>query len=191
MELVNTVAPASNPVTTAEAKTQLNITHSTDDTLIAGLISSAVALLDGRNGFLRRALMPQTWTWTFDNFPACDAFELPFPPLQSVTSITYKDANGDVQTLATSVYEVVTSEFVGKVRLKNLQTWPVVYTQPGSVTVTFVAGYADASAVPAPIKHALKLIISRLYGMRGDEATEASAIPDMARHLLEPYRVRS
>jgi hypothetical protein len=54
--------------------------------------------------------------------------------------------------------------------------------------VTFVAGYGDAAAVPAPIRQALLLMIGELYADRGDG--ESHGLSPAADRLLAPYKVR-
>jgi len=64
-------------------------------------------------------------------------------------------------------------------------------THPGfsAVSVQFVAGYGDATDVPAGIKHAVLLIVGDLYENRENAAPRgASSLPLTAERLLWPYR---
>ena len=106
MALTLISAPATTPVSVAEAKTHLHITGSDDDTYIGDLVDVATGYLDGRDGALSRALITQTWDYTLTSFPQEDHIAIPLPPLQSVTSISYYDTNGDSQTFASSKYLV-------------------------------------------------------------------------------------
>ena len=58
-----------------------------------------------------------------DNLPY---FEVPQPRLISVTSIKYTDTNGDIQTLATSVYFVDIANEPSRITLKHNQIWPTI-----------------------------------------------------------------
>ncbi len=76
-----------------------------------------------------------------------------------------------------------------KIVLKNGSTWPsVVIRNVNGVQVKAALGYGSAaSAVPSPIKEAIKIGVSRLYQHRGDDAVD-EGLPKTAQLLLEPYR---
>ncbi len=106
--------------------------------------------------------------------------ELPYPPLVSVSSVQYLDAGNVAQTLATTVYNVVTSRTPGAIELAFGQTWPVTYTHPEAVTITFVAGHGDSSQVPELVKAGIKLLMAHWYDHRGDTATVPMAVEAIA-----------
>jgi len=58
--------PAAEPVTLASAKSWLRVDHSSDDTLISGLISAA---RDHVERYIRRSLVRTTWRMMLDTFP--------------------------------------------------------------------------------------------------------------------------
>lgn len=172
---IRTVAPAATPVTVAEAKAHCRVTTSADDTLIGSLIDAAVSKLDGWSGILGRCLVTQTWTQTFDDFG--DEMYLPFPSC-TVTSVVYLNAAGASTTLSTSIYGVRDGLGGCYIDLKHNQTWPTVYDEDEVVTVTFTAGYGDASAVPAAIKQAILLMVGGLY-------SNVKADPMLRREMVE------
>ncbi len=182
-----TTGPASEPVTTAQAKAQLNVDFDTDDTYIDLLVAAARTTVENHT---QRGLINQTWTLKLDDFP--DTFTLPRAPLSSVTSITYIDGDGNSQTLATSVYDVDTQSEPGRVLLAYGQTWPTTRDQVNAVTVTYVVGYGSAaSSVPEPFKHAIKLLVAHWYHQR-EAVTSNSApreVPFTVDALLTPYRL--
>ena len=92
--------PQSLPVSIPEVKAagRLDGLDESEDVVIAGLIRSAVAEIDGAHGWLGRALISQSWTLWLDHFPR--TIRVPLPPLQSVDAIRYDDADGVSQTLA-------------------------------------------------------------------------------------------
>lgn len=61
MTPTRTTAPASAPVTLAEAKLHCRVDDNEDDALLTGLIMAAVGHLDGWAGVLGRCIMPQAW----------------------------------------------------------------------------------------------------------------------------------
>ncbi len=67
--LVLFTAPATEPVTTAEAKTHLRVDTSDDDTLIGTLITVARRRVENDS---RHQLVTATWDYTLDRFPECD-----------------------------------------------------------------------------------------------------------------------
>lgn len=180
-------APSVEPVTLAEAKLHCKVDAADDDSLITSLITAVRLQAEHLTG---RALVTQTWDVTLDAFPA-DSLELPFPPLQSVASITYLDADGASQTLAGTEYQVITNELVGRIVPAYGKTWPSTRAQPAAVTIRMVAGYGLAASVPASIKAWMLISIATLYAQR--EAIMQGASTELPRGfcegLLDAYRV--
>lgn len=134
-----TIAPTAEPISLAQAKRQLRVDGTDDDTYINSLIATARSYVEYQcNTQLVVATFKQNW----DYFPCTDEVCLNYSPLLSVSSITYVDTAGTIQTLSTDVYSVITHEKPGKIKLKYGQYWPSVRSQPDAVTVTFRAGYA-------------------------------------------------
>lgn len=180
--------PSAYPVTVEEAKAHLRIEHALDDTYIGTLIAAVTAELDGRQGWLRRALITQTWDYALPRFPVARRICIPFPPLQSVTSIKYFDADNAEQTFASDNYETITQDEQGYVALKQSASWPSTYEREAAVTIRYVAGYgAAATNVPANIRAAILLRVGELYTNRGDEAVHGDMAVTVKR-LLSPSR---
>lgn len=159
MGLTLITEPTVEPVTLAEAKTHLRITGTDHDTLITALIVAARQYLeDVKTG---RAFITQTWDLTMDSFPAC--ILVPFPPLQSVTSLKYYDTDGTEQTWDASNYRVDIASEPGRITPAYGVVWPSVRRQTGTITVRFVAGYGLAAAVPENVKHLVKLLIGTWF----------------------------
>ncbi len=192
MNLVRHTAPAATPVSLAEIKDHLRVEHNEDDALVALYLEAAVAHLDGDEGILGRALVTQTWDQTIDDFPHGDDLALMLAGVQSVTSITYRDFNGDPQTFAAESYMLRQRHGLTWVHLKDDYTWPETDDEPGAVTVRFLAGYGDAAAVPAALKAALMLHVGHLYENREPVVIGQSVagLPMAYDALVAPYRVR-
>ena len=121
---------------------------------------------------------------------------LPRPPLVSVSSITYVDPNGVAQTWSSSLYTVdaPAGDYAdtGRIFPNYGEIYPIARQQPGAVTITFVAGYGAAAAVPAALKAGMKLLIGNWWLNR--EAGQiirgsADILPFGVDALWQPFRV--
>ena len=191
MALKLITAPATEPVTSTEAKAHLRVDTTADDTLIGTLITAARQHVEAH---LRRALITQTWELVTDAFPVGDVLRLPLPPLVSVTSIKYTDEDGAESTFSSGLYVVDTDSTKGRVVLKNGETWPsVTLAAANGVRVRYVAGYGEASAVPRPIRQAILLLIGTMYENRESvlvaQGVTVAQLPFGVDALLMPYRI--
>lgn len=173
-------APTAQIVTLAEAKEHLRVEQDAEDALISGYIDAATGHLDGWNGILGRALALQTWEVSFDRFPA--EIILPFGPVESVVSVTYKDADGVTQTVDAADYDV--SKPRRLVAPVPGTSWPTA-TGRDCVTVQWVAG----GDIPKQAKQAALLLIGGWYEVR-ESISEAkmSEVPFGVISLLSPLR---
>lgn len=183
--------PAEEPVTLAEAMAQCRVEDAAENDLITGLM---LAGRDQVESITRRAILTQTWELVLDAWPQDRVIELPRPPLQSVESITYLDGAGVTQTLSAEQYQVATVSAPGRVVLARGASWPSVELAPvEAIRVRFVAGWADAASVPAPLKLAIKLLVGHWYENREEVSVGAgvaqSQIPYGVDALLASYRV--
>ncbi len=188
MALVEVTAPAVEPLTLAEAKDHLRVDHVNEDSLIEPMIKAARQFAEG---VTRRALITQTWDWLLDAFPAWE-LSVPKPPLQSVTSITYVDTDGNSQTLAASEYRVDNSTEPGRITPAFSKVWPVTRAVTGAVTVRIVAGYGVAGQdVPGEIRLAMAEHIGHWYEHRESVlvGTNVVKMPLTAERLLANYHV--
>lgn len=165
MILKRTSAPAVEPVSLAEAKEHLRVDISDDDDLIEGYITAAREYMEGAT---RRAFITQTWRLSLDAWPQSDEIQIPKPPLQSICSIVYYDADGISTTWDAANYIVDTDSEPGRVALAYGQFWPGVTLRPiNAIQITYTAGYGDAASdVPQWVKQAIKLLIGHWYENR-------------------------
>lgn len=183
-------APASEPVTLAEARAflQLDTDFTADDNLLSlVLIPTARAAAEHLTG---RALMPQTWRRTLDGFRC--GIELERSPLTAVTSVQYLDELGVWQTVGTDVYTVDVASEPGRLALKFGQVWPLPVMQIASVRIEYTAGYANAGAVPEAIKHWMLMRIRGLWEFRSESMEVLRGkleTPSFIDGLLDRYRV--
>jgi uncharacterized phiE125 gp8 family phage protein len=184
--LRQTVGPNDEPLSLTEVKLHLRLTSDLEDALLLLYMQAAREEVER---VTRRQLMTATWTLSLDSF-TCNIIKLPRAPLQSVTSITYLDTDGDSQTLATTVYGVDTLSEPGRVYLKTGQSWPSTYDQLNAITITYVAGWATYAQVPSPLKRLILLLVGHMYEHREASVEKALAlIPEGVERLAWLYRV--
>jgi len=199
-----TAAADELPIDLDRFKSQARIDSTTEDDLLRAYLSAAMSYLDGKDGILGRALMTQTWDWRLDDW--CPAFrdlgngiygaEAPLPPLQSVTSISYIDANNTTQTWASSNYQVDIYSTPGRICVAPAAQLPALYGSGklNQVTIRFIAGYgSNPTDVPEDIRHAIAFIASHWYERRLPMEFGAGQAIDIgltADALLLKYRMK-
>lgn len=191
MTLKLITAPATEPVTLAEAKLHLRIEGSItdEDDLVTALIKAAREDAEHQLG---RALVAQTWERVLDCFPAAE-IELGWPPVIAISSVTYIDAAGDSQTLASTGYSLDTDTAPGWLLPAYGTVWPATLDTAGAVRVRFTAGFGStASDVPSTIKAWMLVRVGTLYQHRSQVAAgvNLTAMPGaFVDRLLDRYRV--
>jgi uncharacterized phiE125 gp8 family phage protein len=182
--------PAGDLVSLDEAKAHLRVDVDDDNDYIEALVAAAVAHIDGPAGWLGRALLTQTLEWRGDEFGTCD-IRLPFPPVTEVLSVKYDDDDGVEQTVSDTTYRIVGQPGSPRLSLAYDQTWPTTRTQSEAVRIQYVAGYGEPADVPAPIKHAILILVAHWYANREPVAvgTIVTEMPMTVRALLFPYQI--
>jgi len=179
--------PIEEPLTLEDAKAHLRVDGDAEDVLITALIRAAREQVEHETG---RAMMTQTWDVSFDAWPAEDVVELPVPPVQSISSVSYVDGSGTTQTWSSAQWSLDASGIESRLVLGYGLTWPVARDQRNAITVRCVCGYSSAEAVPQALKQWMLLAIARMFELRepvvvGQAATELGFVD----RLLDPYRV--
>jgi uncharacterized phiE125 gp8 family phage protein len=132
------IQAVDNPVSLAEMKLHLRVTHSTEDELIKTITSAAADWCESYEG---QSYMMKTYRIFLDEFPS-NGIDLPNSPVVSITSIQYYDTNNALQTVSSSVYTLDKDSLPAKLYLSTNQVWPIAYSKEKSVIITYVAGYA-------------------------------------------------
>ena len=148
-------------------------------------------------GYVGKSLVTQTLELVGTAFPS-DYFELPFGPVQSVTSVIYVDEDGIEQTMDAADYDLNTDVSPSRVQLAyDVDAWPTARDAYNSVRVRYVAGYTPVGDSPSfgnitpSLKIGILLMLGHLYENR--ETTQASAVTEIpmgARVFLDKDRVR-
>lgn len=194
------VTPPASAVTLDEAKLHLRVTSTAEDTLITSYIAAACQHIDGPDGWLGRALAPQTLELQCP-LP-CEPVRLPYSPLISLTSVKYLDAAGAEQTADLEDFYLYGSEGNVLTPASGTPVWSGGSRREDALRVRYTAGYvADPAAdplvpaLPAPIKAAILLMVSDLYNARETfvEGRTVYAVPMSltVERLLAPYRIYS
>ena len=139
--------------------------YGADDTYISNLIKVTREYAEWT--LLQRAIITQTLQYTTDKFN--DIIRLPMPTLQSITSFTYEDYQGKTTTLINGTdFLVDTNDEPAIIIPAYGKQWPTVTLWPVSpITITYVAGYGDATTnVPEEIRHWMRLMVAHYYENR-------------------------
>lgn len=147
MPLKLITAPAVEPISLAEAKVQLGITDTDQDAVITRRITEA---REWAESYTRRAFVRQTWDWPIDAWPASSVLDVPLGSLQTVDAISYYDADGALQTIADTEYQVDAYSMVGRIMPEYGKSWPDVRAEKfNPITIRFTAGYTDSAVASA------------------------------------------
>jgi uncharacterized phiE125 gp8 family phage protein len=187
MTLKLITGPAEEPVTLAEAKLHLRVSHTAEDALITALI---VAARESAEHLTGRSMVTQTWERVLDMFPGSE-IELGRPDVQSVLSVKYTDAASTEQTIDPAYYVLDNTTDPGWILPAYGYSWPQTLHTVNAVRVRFTTGYGAASDVPTGIKTWMLLRVGTLYRFR--EEVHAAQLSDMpggyVDRLLDKYRV--
>jgi uncharacterized phiE125 gp8 family phage protein len=165
--------PDNMPVTLAEAKAHLRITHDQADTEILGYLLAATEYAETR---AQRIFRQRTLTLVLDDFPGLDepvVFDL--SPVQSITTIQYYDEDNATQT-HTTAYLVEDATGVSCLYPNYDTQWPNTVERPDAVTITYVAGYSSVATVPQRAKNAIMMLTKHGYDQRDPVLVGSTAL---------------
>lgn len=161
-------AASSLPVSVADAKTHLRITHSTHDSLISDLIWGAVKQFEKRANV---CLSAQRWRAFLDK--GYEEIEIWKYPVTSIDLIQYYDTNNSIQTLSVNDYfSNVDSGSIGymaRPTVIDVESVPSCYERDDAFIITFTAGYYT---IDYDVKQALLSWVYRKYENPDDAVTE-------------------
>ena len=190
---VEATSPAVEPVTLAEAKAHLRVTHTDEDSLITSLIVAARNYVEG---LANRPLVNRTYTLKLDRFPGGYEIILPAGKVSAVSSITYVDTSGSTQTLSASAYTLEGQRLPGSIVIdpSTLSAWPATryYAGISSVTVSYTAGYGAAAAnVPQALRQAVLMAVAYWYDIAKETGSEVNLaeVPHGVESLARLYSI--
>ncbi len=186
MSLILTSPPATEPVSLAEAKAHLRITHTDDDTYISTLIIAARRLVEARTGL---RLLQQGWSLFLDTWPCGGMIDVPLAPLIAIDDIIIY---GDLDTPATldhAHYFLDAASRPPRVVFREGRVPAQPGRQANGIEVKLQAGFgAAATAVPQELKQAVLLITAHWFSRRGEG--DDGVLPMAILELLAPYRTK-
>jgi uncharacterized phiE125 gp8 family phage protein len=191
MTLIPTSGPIAEPVTLAEAKAHLRVSGSSEDMLIAALITAARVHLELSLG---RAMIAQGWSWFLDQWPDEPVLELPLAPVQSIAAVRVQAADGIV-ALAPSAYLLDGHGEPPRLATRERASWARLAPAPAlgvnGIEIDLVAGYGPSAAdVPRPLRQAILLMLAHWFQNREpiEVGAEGQVLPEMVAELVGPYR---
>lgn len=183
MRFALTTAPAAEPVSSAEfvAWTKLDSDAATADaSLITALLKSAREHLERFTG----PMIAQTWEGYLDEWPSGDVLAIGKLRVSAIASVKYTDEDDAEETLSSADYRTDFISPYARIILKDGVSWPsVTLRNINPIKITFTAGYTNAAAVPADLKHAITLLAAHWYANR--EPVTTGGITEL------PYGVQS
>lgn len=172
--MTRTQAPTVPVVSIEELRTALRKTSSIEDDLVVALEAAAVAHLDGYDGVLGRAIMPQKWRQDFDGW---GDLRLALPDVSAVT-VTAKSPTGvDVAPDAVELR-------------RDGGGWIVFCSGPAVASVSVEMTVALPEAKLPAVKAAVKMLVGHWYVSREAAGGALSEIPLGVSALIAPLRVQ-
>jgi uncharacterized phiE125 gp8 family phage protein len=203
-------SPESEPISLLEMKRYLRIDDNSDDIVLSDQIMEARRFVEDQIGL---AFISQSWRLSIDRWPAggdawwdgvretsiteiyrtniIQSLALPRWPLVSVTSVTVYDEDSTATVInVANTFDVDVYQTPGRITLKRGQTWPVALRANNAIQIVYVAGYANAAAVPMTMKRAVRQLAAFMYNHRGDDCDASQAFADSgAASLVNQFKV--
>jgi uncharacterized phiE125 gp8 family phage protein len=167
MSLILTTPPAVEPVSLAEAKAHLRVTHADDDSYISTLIVSARRCVEMRTGL---RLITQTWSQFMDCWPPGGIVELRLNPVSAVSDvIVYGDTDTPAMIDPAHYFLDATSNPPRVVFRQGRNPSPPGQRAKG-IEVRVTAGFGLPASVPQELKQAVLLLVADGFAHRGDDS---------------------
>jgi uncharacterized phiE125 gp8 family phage protein len=184
MSLILTTPPAVEPVSLAEAKAHLRVTHADDDVYISTLIVSARRRVEARTGL---RLITQGWSQFMDCWPSGGMIELGLTPVAAVSDVvTYGDTDA-ASTVDPAHYFLDATSNPPRVVFRQGRNPNPPGRRAKGIELRLTAGFGLAAAVPQELKQAVLLLVADAYAHRGDESTRV--MPPAVLELINAFRV--
>jgi uncharacterized phiE125 gp8 family phage protein len=190
MKTTIVTAPTKEPISRALFKEHARISITDDDDYIDNLIQAVRRQVEQ---ITNRALITQTWKLYLNDWPQGDYIKLPYPPLQTVTSVKYRESDYTESTMDSGDYRVLTNVEPGQVALDYGAVWPseTLIGNEESIYIEYTCGFGDERLdVPDDIRHACLMLCAHYYEMREPTVigTILTPVPMTVDRLLADHR---
>lgn len=152
--LMRRVSAAALPVSLTEVMDQLRQPQDAP-TYVEAIRTAAHDVVAEMSG---RCLGAETWDASFAE--ATGDIVLPKSPVQSITSISYFDAAGAVQTANVADFLLFAGQDRATMRPAVGKSWPTLQRREDALTIRFVAGY---TTLPEGLRAAVRLAAESIY----------------------------
>jgi uncharacterized phiE125 gp8 family phage protein len=137
------------------------------------------------------ALIHQTWSYLLDAWPVTPHIPLPLSPIAQLSSVRSFDPNDAATPLPLASFHLEATSTQPRLLRKSAFSQSTPLRAINAIDISFIAGFgATPSSVPAPLRHALLLLVAHWYEHRdpGEANVPAASIPADVSSLLAPFR---
>lgn len=167
------------PVSLAEVRSFLKISHNDEDSLLASYIRAGGEACENFTG---RKLLAQQWQQTCNDWGE-GIILLPLSPVLSIDKIEYAAAGGFSEIPAVN-YLLDNSGYRARILPEAGFSWPDPESAVEGIKITLTAGFGSS---PNDLPHDIRLGILQWITSHYDESGAGQAI-FMAEKLWQPYR---
>lgn len=182
-------AAAELPVSVEKVKPSLRFDGSDLDDEIESAIKAAVSHYEGWSGVLGICLVQQTWRVEVGGFDRC--ISIPLRPIQSISSVKWRNSEGQLSTVAAENYTLVTDAGGSSMLIfRTNYPFPSDLYHLTPVLIEYVVGWPldddGAPTTPADLVTAIKMRVQ----MQIDEAakTNSDNLARFEKELIRKYR---
>lgn len=186
MTLTTLTGPAAEPLLLGDAKAQLRLSSSDEDELITRLIITARQHVEHHTGL---ALITQTRRHSRDAWPPGRSVPLPVHPVQSVDVVRIHGAEEAFAVLDPAHIHLAAAQRPARLSLRAGRAWPRPGRRQGGIEIDLTVGFGPSGEdVPAPLRHAMLLLVAHWFENREPMEASPGRLPHMVSALLAPFR---
>lgn len=175
--------PQLEPISLVEAKDWLRVDGTDDDSLIQALIVAARLTLEAEIGLV---LMAQNWRLVGDAWPPGEDIPVRIGRIISVTGGRVFPAEGAPENMPSGDFSVRRGERTDSIAPNRR---PAPGRSREGLEIDLRLGFGEmASAVPEPLRLAIRHMVAAAYENRGDIADGLRGLPAAVARLVQPFR---
>lgn len=175
--------PSTEPLTLADLKVFLRVTHQEEDAVLALLITTARQMVESASS---RILLAQTWRVFLDAWPPSGLIVAPLAPVTSILAARLRHGDGSETALPADLFTLRGDRTPAVIAFERPRA-PAPTRPLGGIELDLALGHEAAADVPADLVQAVRLLAAHLYERR-DEAAGGGLLPEGVVALLKPYR---